>query len=182
MSVYSTYYLVDWETLAEGYAAAEVGQEFLGEGMDEAADWIKLADFGDHSDEEYYTSWRMLLLSSDWLHDVKECFQQAKILVPLLRDLGLVTQDESFVPIQKLTDEEDEWVLGAMPPEDVAALHEKAHALELDTLRTDANAALAEEECEVFSGADDFVDFIRGLRHLLDKAVEQGRGLLIVAG
>lgn len=182
MSVYSTYYLVDWETVAQGYASAEVGKEFLAEGMDEAAVWIKVVEFGGHSDREYYESWNVLLCISDWLHDIKECFQQAKTLVPLLRDLGLVTHENAFVPIQKLVEEEDEWILGAMPPEDVAALHEKAHALELDTLRTDANAALAEEECEVFSGADDFVDFIRGVRHLLDKAVEQGRGLLIVAG
>ncbi len=96
--------------------------------------------------------------------------------------MGLVTRDDAFVPIQKLIEGEDEWILGAMPPEDVAALHEKAKGLELDTLRTDANTALAEEECEVFSGADNFVDYVRGVRHLLDKAVEQGRGLLIVAG
>lgn len=181
MTVYSDYYLVDWEKLTEGWAAAQEGRGFVAEAIEEDAEWLERADFGGDVDEVYYASWRILIEISDWLHDTKERFQQAEVLFSILQDLGLVTRDGAFQPIQRLTDEDDEWILGAMPPEDVEALQEKIKTLRMATLKMDTNAAMAEKSCEAFTGMNKLVGFVRGVHHMLDHAEEKERGLLIVA-
>ncbi len=179
-----TYLSIEWPK-AEALAKQEDFDGALIDAQDDEAEWLDRVPFGEQVDSDYFESPYLLMDFNDWFRDEKSTMDQAfvKAFSEVFMDAGLLHTDESaHNPINKgLGDlsESSEWLLGAMPPADVAELAKRAEALDAGKATREFQAALDRTPCEALPDGETAGQWIEALQEGLRAVAEARRGILV---
>lgn len=186
MSVNNQYYTVDWNELIAGSNQAAAGfDDFTSDALDAEAPWIEALEFGPQIDPYYFESWNGLMKFNDWFRAQRKMMDD-RVVGPFARlflDVGLLHEDATYAPkpILEGLEVESEWLLGAMSPDTVRRLVERADALDLKALENEFQRGLENAPCKMFSDEVTIGSWVLALKDGLLATMKQGRGLILGA-
>lgn len=184
MSVNNCFLSIEWTRLDQ----IPEGDEFwtcLYEAMDDGADWLGDVPFGGQIDSYYFESWNGLMKFNDWFRERRKSMDQALVadFASLFLDVGLLHKDTTYAPdpIRKDVVLGGEWVLAAIPPEDVADLARRAEALDLEVTAREFQAAADAVPCDMVPDGETIAQWVAALREGLRATADAGRGIVMGA-
>jgi len=177
MSVNHNYLTLDWDKVP--YVNEQGSFEFLWELEDEDGsfpEWIQPVRFSDEIDDYRFSSWHGFMSFRDWFADAKSLMDPILVgrFSSLFQDIGLLMDDDfSFVPICRDVVVDDDWLLGAIPPEDLVELHRRSMDLNREAVRSEFQKALDVKPSDMYETGDAVAEWLDALRTGLDDVVKR---------
>jgi hypothetical protein len=184
MSVTSIYLTVDWQTFQTLAQQADL-EEQLDAAQDNEESWIHEFHFGRQIDRELFENRHFLSQFDDWFRDARK--RQASGRLPavesfrvLFLEFGLIHEDDDLKlkPLNRLSQAKGEWLIGAMSPEDVWSLRDRAAAIDRRELAVWFDAVLALKPSSLIEDGKTAVDWLDALKAGLDDTVRKRAGIV----
>lgn len=112
----------------------------------------------------------------DWFSDAKSLMDPILVgkFSSLFQDIGLLMNDDySYVPINRDVVVDDDWLIGAIPPEDVVELYRRAMELDREAVRSEFQKALDTKPSDMYDSGESVAERLDALRAGLDDVVNR---------
>jgi hypothetical protein len=184
MSVNSSYYSLDWRRTP--YIQENGNFDFLFDYLEkgELPEWIEEVCFGKQTDPYMFSSWSGFMSFSDWFEEARSKMNPNLVaqFSSLYLDMGLLfDSDYALSPIKKDIVFDDEWLLGAIPPEQVEALFVRSCQIDISILTSEFQKALNREPLDLLATGESVRDWLFALRDGLGDVQKKGFGIIIGA-
>lgn len=177
-----SYYCLDWSRIPE--INEEGSFDFLFDLMEEEEmpGWISEVAFGKQIDGYFFSSWVGLMEFKDWFDLARPSMDPAitESFAALFQDVGLLMNDDfAFVPIMKDILFEDDWLLAAIPPDEVGNIISRANEIDLCALVPVFQAALDRHPSDLIESGELVRDWLVALKEGLTAVEERRFGIIL---
>ena len=184
MSVEYSYIATDWAVLASAPRDDEFAR-FLFDQMDDCAEWLAPVQFGSQIDHYYFRSMQALMLFNEWFVEIMGEMDPEFMVEfsTLFMDFGLLFSEETCAPqpIRAGVDISSDWLIAAIPPQEVLRLTAKAEVIDLDRLANQFQCAADRYPCEVIPDGETVRNWVAALQDGLRATSASGRGIIMGA-
>jgi len=176
MSVSHNYLCLDWARVP--YVNEQGSFDFRFEIEDENGlpDWFQPVPFSDELDDYRFSSWHGFMEFKEWFLEASPLMDPAlvKDFTSLYQDLGLLMNDDyAYVPIRKDIVVDDDWLLGAIPPAQVAELHQRSLSLNRVAVKSEFQKALDATPSDMYQTGESVADWLDAVRCGLEAVVKK---------
>ena len=184
MSINNSYFTVEWPRLESAPKNNELAG-FLFNALEMSEEWLAPVPFGNQIDRYYFESWSGLMEFNDWFREARENMDPQTVdkFSSLYMEIGLLHRDDTYAPapIKRGFEASNDWLLAAIPPEEVAVLAEKARSIDLKRVEIEFQNSVNNSPCGMVPDGATIVRWISSLADGLDTTAKSGRGIIMGA-